>query len=165
MKKFFKFNIAFLYALLFILYAFDVNATATPPVFIRPSIFSTSTDWEAVTGLRLSEYRIRFGRDKTQGNIGMELYFLDGFPCYAQSENVRAWVSPTLGYAVDSDAFIRVTCLVIPETVQLAFRESTRNASQGVTTGMLTCPTERLGSDILVRLPDCDKMESWRDFK
>ena len=147
------------------LFASSAHSTATTPIFVRPSIFSTSTDWEAVTGLRLSEYIVRFGRNRTIGNIGLELYFLDGFPCYAQSESARSWVSPTTAYAIDQNTFMRIVCLAQPLTVQLAFREATSGASQGRTTGMLTCPAEKSGRDVVVDLTTCERLDSWNDFK
>ncbi|MCL2331332.1 MAG: hypothetical protein FWC61_02185 [Proteobacteria bacterium] len=150
--------------LLLALCCLPARAATTPPPTPR-SVFSTSADWEAVTGLRLSEYRMTFGRDKTQGDIGLELYFLDGFPCYAQSERVRAWISPSFGYSVDKDAFMRIVCLAPPQTVQLAFRESRRTDFQGTTTGLLTCQTEKSGNDILVNLTNCQKLDNWKDFK
>jgi hypothetical protein len=132
----------------------------------RQSVFSTSTDWESVTGMRLMEYRLYFGRDRTIGNVGAELYFLDGFPCYAQSENVRSWVSPSWAYYdVDKDTFMRIVCLAAPMKVNLAYREAKRETPQGKTTGVMTCKTERTGRDLTVNLSACDTLVKWEDYK
>ena len=145
--------------------SFVFSARGADTASVRRSIFSTSTDWEAITGLRLSEFNIRFGRDKTMGAIGTELYFLDGFPCYARAENARAWVSPSIAYAIDKDAFMRVVCLAVPPVTQLAFREVSSNASHARSTGMLTCPTEKSDRDILINLALCERLDNWGDYK
>jgi len=130
------------------------------------SIFSTSTDWEAVTGLRLNQYKVIFGRDRTVTNVGVELYYLDAFPCYGQTESVRAWISPSRNFAWDKDNFMRITCLFIPKTMQFAYRpEVTRNASQARTKGILTCETTRSGGDIMIHLENCVQGEDWKDMR
>ena len=121
-------------------------------------------DWEAVTGLRLREFRIQFGRDRTMGTIGTELYFLDAFPCYGQTDSVRAWVSPTFNFDWDANAFMRVTCLTIPKTVQFAYREARRGASQAQTKGILTCDTGQDNGRIMIHLENCVKGPDWGDF-
>lgn len=157
MKKIFA-----LCSLLFALFRAESAAGAVP------SIFSTSTDWEALTGLRLNEYRITFGRDATVSNIGMELYFLDGFPCYGQAETARAWVSPqrTFGWDNGRDAQMRITCLIAPEKLYFAYREARSETNQGRTKGMLICDVERQENFRLrVRLPDCVKGKEWNEFR
>lgn len=129
------------------------------------SIFSTSSDWEAVTGLRLSQYKIFFGRDRTVTNVGIELYYLDGFPCYGQTENVRAWISPARNFAWERNSFIRVTCLHIPKTMQFAYREVPSSALQGRTKGILTCDTEKSGGDIMIHLENCIQGDDWKDVR
>ncbi|GHT01627.1 hypothetical protein FACS189421_14280 [Bacteroidia bacterium] len=135
-------------------------ADPMPPIFVRPSIFSTSTDWEAVTGLRLHMYSIRVSNAAPAGTIGWEMYFLDGFPCYAQSEGARSWVSSS-SY---KDARFSVTCLYAPDAVGLAWREAARMDKQGVTTGLLICPVKNDGRDMLIDLSKCTKPKDWKDI-
>jgi hypothetical protein len=157
-----------LFALCSLLFCVQSAQAADPitPVVVRPSIFSTSIDWEAVTGLRLSEYKIRFGRDGTVTNVGIELYFLDAFPCYGQTESGRIWVSPSRNFGWDdsSTALGRITCLVVPKTMQFAWREVPRNANQGRTTGILTCDTESSGGTIRIHLENCIQGPEWKDY-
>ena len=131
------------------------------------TIFSTSTDWEAVTGLRLSEFQIIFGRDRTTSSIGTELYFLDGFPCFGQAEAIRAWISPSNNFAWDSSpgAMMRIVCAYVPDTIQLAYREARRDAGQARTTGILACPVSRDGRRIQVRLDECEQGKNWNEFR
>lgn len=137
-----------------------------PAPIIRPSVFSTSADWEAVTGLRLNEYRVYFGRDRTIGTNGAELYFLDGFPCYAQSENVRVWISPSAAfYDIDKNTYMRIVCAAVPEKINIAYRDARANAPQGKTDGIMTCKTEVDDRDITVNLSACDKLIKWDDYK
>ncbi|MCL1902068.1 MAG: hypothetical protein FWG18_00380 [Alphaproteobacteria bacterium] len=143
------------------------NATTpVPPVFIQPSIFSTSIDWEAVTGLRLREFQIQFGRDRSVTNVGLELYFLDGFPCYGQTESGRLWVSPSNHFDWDTNriAMGRITCLTAPKTIQFAYREATRNATQARTTGIMICDTTSSGTKIQVKLNECKIGPDWGDY-
>ncbi len=114
---------------------FGFGACADTPV-TRPSmvsVFSTSSDWEAVTGLRLTEYHITV----SGASIGTELYYLDGFPCYAQSEQVRTWVDRR-----EKGRFLLV-CLYQPTVVQLAWREAGKEDYQNVTRGIMECPISR----------------------
>jgi len=138
------------------------NAATTPTPSV--SVFSTSTDWEAVTGLRLREFRVQFGRDRTMGQIGTELYFLDAFPCYGQTDSVRAWVSPALNFDWDSNALMRITCLAIPKTVQFAYREAKRGAAQSTTRGILTCETGQDNGRIMIHLENCTRGPDWGDY-
>ena len=67
------------------------NAGAdTPAPQPRVSIFSTSTDWEAVTGLTLNEYRGTVIGDANLIKRGLVLYYLDGFPCYGLGSATHA---------------------------------------------------------------------------
>ena len=161
--------VSFLFFSLSLFLSFSVLAAVTPPIATtRPSIFSTSTDWEALTGLRLSEFNITFGRDRTVTDIGMELYYLDGFPCYGQSESVRAWISPSRNFAWDesSNAGMRIVCLVVPQKLYFAYREVASIAAQGRTKGMMSCEPEVTKSrNIKIRLENCTKDKDWKDFK
>jgi len=116
--------------------------------------------------MRLSEFMVSFGRDGSIGNIGWEIYFLDGFPCYGQSETARMWVSPSRHYAIDggADARGRITCLYAPKTVKLAWREARRDAAQARTRGMAVCEVEHSGRNITIRLDKCERTD-WGDLR
>jgi len=146
------------YALLLMPFA-AFAADPTPPVFIRPAVFSTSTDWESVTGLRLRMYTVRITNATPAANRGWEMYFLDGFPCYAQSEGARTWVSSN----DFKDARFLITCLYAPDAVGLAWRSATRTASQGVTTGLLICPITASDRDMTIDLSKCTQSKEWKD--
>lgn len=138
------------------------NAADEKPVVRRVSIFSTSTDWEAITGLSLSEFRGKFISDsKLVGNKGLVLYYLDGFPCYGLGEGVRVWIDPR-GRA-DND--LRIVCLRPPQQINFAWRNMTRDADQGVTTGILTCPVSASGRDLTIELSKCKKGPDWPDYE
>lgn len=125
----------------------------------RYSIFSTSTDWEAVTGLSLHEYRGTFtGVDKKLiGNKGLVLYYLDGFPCYGLGSWVRAWISP----AGRADENLRIACVYAPSEIKFAWRNATAQAYEAATTGMLTCPVDVRGREITINLNNCVKEDDW----
>ena len=127
----------------------------------RYSIFSTSTDWEAVTGLMLSEYKGTFTSPdkKLIGNKGLVLYYLDGFPCYGLGSWVRTWISP----AGKEDQHLRIACVYPPTEIKFAWRNATSQATEAATTGMLTCPVDARGRDLTIRLSDCVRDDDWRD--
>ena len=128
--------------------------TPGQPVF-RANIQSTSVDWEAVTGLRLSEFEIRFTGNKAAGNIGWEMYYLDDFPCYGSGQWVRTWLNSRT-----NDALLRMICLSQPRTIRMAYRQAARTDSQGRTTGMLTCKIEK---NLTVDLSKCT-IQTWAEF-
>jgi len=131
------------------------------------SFFSTSADWESITGMRFSEYQIVFGRDKNFSSIGMELFFLDGFPCYGQAESTRVWISPSRNFAWDESrgAVIRVICLSVPEKFNFAYRETKSETVQNRTTGLLACDVEKQeGRKIMIRFENCVKGSDWKDY-
>lgn len=128
----------------------------------RVSIFSTSTDWEGVTGLQLSEYRGKFVSDsRLVGSKGLVLYYLDGFPCYGLGEGVRIWIDPR-GRA-DND--LRIVCLRPPKEIKFAWRNMTRDGVQKATTGLLTCPVSDSGRDLTIELSKCQKGPDWPDYE
>ncbi|MDR0803687.1 MAG: hypothetical protein LBO08_01170 [Rickettsiales bacterium] len=139
---------------IFLLFSFPVSLLAAP----RPSIFSTSSDWERVSGLHLREYQIPVKRGgQNIGKLGWELYYLDGFPCYGQSEDVRAWIDPVK----DRDAYFRIVCLAKPTEIKLAWREAGSETYQNTTTGILTC---KIGRDMIVNLSNCERGPDWDEF-
>lgn len=144
-------------------FAADSDTPSKPeaPVIRRYSIFSTSTDWEAVTGLPLAEYKGTFTSPdkKLIGNKGLVLYYLDGFPCYGLGSWVRAWISP----AGKADEHLRIACVYAPDVIRFAWRNAGAQATEATTTGMLTCPVSARGRDLTIRLSDCVKDEDWAD--
>lgn len=127
----------------------------------RVSIFSTSTDWEAVTGLNLNEYRGKIsGRSDLIGR-GLVLYYLDGFPCYGLGAGVRAWVAPN-GTSNDE---IRLACVAEPKTINFAWLNASRDADDRTTTGILTCAVKSNGRDFAIDLTKCTRGPDWDDYE
>ncbi|MDR1337964.1 MAG: hypothetical protein LBJ73_02960 [Rickettsiales bacterium] len=151
-------------ALLSVICIGGANAADAPLVDPNPiprvSVFSTSTDWEAISGLRLGQYRVKFsGKSKLVRN-GLELYFLDGFPCYGQTDRTNIWVSPA--GKTERDAMI--VCLYVPKTVTFAWRDATRDALQGATTGMLECPIAG-DYDLMIDVSKCTRGKDWKEYR
>ena len=142
---------------------FICAAYAADSVLECPRVFSTSSDWESITGLRFSQYEIEFVRDKTIGNVGMEIYVLDGFPCIGQAEDVRQWISPSNISATDSSARMRITCVQQPSELRFAWREASRSSFQSRTTGIMTCFPTGKGQKMTIKLQDCVKGKNWNE--
>ena len=149
-----------LFALCSLLFANSAQGADVP----RPRVFSTSTDWESVTGLRYSQFDLNFTRDGSVGSKGMELYFLDSFPCIGQAQDARQWVSPSNASAQDKNASMTISCVQRPEQVRFAWREVRREDTQGVTTGIIVCdiPPGK-GRGVAIRLQDCAKGKNWNE--
>ncbi len=153
-----KLIIAILCVLLLAMHAFAADAPAPTP---RYSIFSTSTDWEALTGLQLRQYSARFIPDKTLiGRQGLVLYYLDGFPCYGLGYGVRVWLGPR----GDDDGELHIACVYPPTEIKLTYRNATRDADQAQSTGMLTCPVTGDG-ELVIDLSKCLRSPDWSEFK
>ena len=135
----------------------SLSAFAAP----RASVYTTTVDWEAVTGLRLRQYTIQYFRSSTIGNTGWELYFLDQFPCTGQPESARVWISPSK----DNKARQQVNCLHAPDVFTYAMREAKENASQGKTTNVLTCRPEVSGTNITINLDECVVGKKWTELR
>ena len=127
----------------------------------RVSIFSTSTDWQAVTGLTLNEYSGKFNSDKKLVGRGLVLYYLDGFPCYGLGFGVRVWIGPD--GKTDND--LAIACVAAPTEIKFAYRNATRDADQATTTGILTCPVSDRGRDLTIDLSDCIVGPDWDEYK
>ena len=123
-------------------------ADTTPPALVRRvSVFSTSTDWQAITGLLLNEYRGTFKPDaKLIGAKGLVLYYLDGFPCYGLGDGVRVWMGPNNKH----DGDLRIACVYAPETINFSWRNATRDADDATGTGLITCPVVADGRDLTI---------------
>ena len=132
----------------------------TPLPQPRVSIFSTSTDWQAVTGLTLNEYNGKFITDKKLVGRGLVLYYLDGFPCYGLGYGVRVWVGPD--GRTDND--LHIACVAAPTEIKFAYRNATRDADQATTTGILTCPVSDDGRDLTIDLSRCTVGPDWDDY-
>jgi hypothetical protein len=136
-----------------------VAAAADAPA-PRISVFSTSTDWEAVTGLRLSQYRVKVLSDSKLVKNGLELYYLDGFPCYGQPDRTQIWIGPN----GKTDREMIITCLYAPRTITLAWRHAARDATQGTTVGILECPIADRG-ELTIDMSKCAKGKDWKEYK
>lgn len=133
----------------------------TPMPQPRVSLFSTSTDWEGLTGLRYSEYRGEFIPSSNIVGRGLVLYYLDGFPCYGLGEWVRIWIGPNNKH----DGELRIACLYAPTEIKFTWRNATRDADQAQSTGILTCPVDSDGRDLTIELSKCEKGPDWDEYK
>jgi hypothetical protein len=131
-----------------------------PPPAPRVSLFSTSADWEAVTGLRLGQYRVKFRGSSGLIKKGLEVYFLDGFPCYGQTDRTQAWISP----AAKTERDVMIVCLYSPEKLYFAWRDAARDADQNATTGILECPVAK-GGDLTIDLSKCARGKDWKEYR
>ena len=150
--------ILFLSAFFCTVSAYSATSPAPQP---RISIFSTSTDWQAVTGLTLNEYNGKFIGDRKLVGRGLVLYYLDGFPCYGLGYGVRVWVAPD--GKTDND--LHIACVAAPSEIKFAYRNATRDADQATTTGILTCPVRDAGRELTIDLSDCTRGPDWDSYK
>ena len=134
---------------------------STPAPTPRISLFSTSTDWQALTGLRYSEYRDKFIPSSGIVGRGLVLYYLDGFPCYGLGEGVRVWIGPNNKH----DGELRIACLYAPTEINFTWRNATRDADQAVSTGILTFPVDSDGRELTIDLAHCEKGPDWDEYK
>jgi hypothetical protein len=126
----------------------------------RVSIFSTSADWEAVTGLRFGQHTIEFEPDDKLVGDGLELYFLDGFPCFGQTDTTNIWIGPR----GQSNGRLRLVCLYPPSVVYFAWRNAGRSAPQNATRGILECPNSGHGG-VKIELSKCTQGKEWKENK
>lgn len=143
--------------------AFADTTTPPPPLGPAPvqrvSVFSTTVDWAAVTGLQLNQYFGTIsGIDKKLVKDGLVLYYLDSFPCYGEADSVRVWLSPK----GKMSGHLRIVCLYKPETISFAWRNATEEATQARTTGILTCPIEG-GRNFTIDITKCEKGPNWEE--
>lgn len=132
------------------------------PVVKRVSIFSTSTDWQAVTGLTLNQYTATFRPDsKLIGRQGLILYYLDAFPCYGLAYGVRVWLGPN----GKNDGALQIACVAAPTEIHFAYRNATRDADQATTTGILTCPVAGRTRELTIDLSRCTVGPDWPEYK
>lgn len=141
-------------------YAADSDVPQQQPL-PRISIFSTSTDWQGLTGLIYNEYRGKFINSSNLIGKGLVLYYLDGFPCYGLGEGVRIWLGPGNKH----DGELRIACLYPPTEINFTWRNATRDADQAQSTGLLTCPVKDNGRELTINLSDCEKGKNWDEYK
>lgn len=133
-----------------------------PPIPVpRVSVFSTTVDWEAVTGLSLHQYTgtVR-GVDKKFVKEGLVLYYLDSFPCYGEADSVRVWLSPNGKMSGN----LRIVCVYKPDTISFAWRNATEDATQARSTGILTCPIEG-NRNFTIDISKCEQGPDWTEYR
>lgn len=147
---------------LFLLLCCGAQAADAPtPVAPRISLFSTSTDWAAVAGLSWGQYTGKIISDKNLvGNLGLILYYLDGFPCYGEADSVRVWISPS----GKMHGHLRLVCVHAPTEIKFAWRNAKQDADQRATTGVLTCPVTGQ-RDFTVDLGKCVRGKNWQEYR
>ena len=139
----------------------DVVPPIPPMPVPRVSVFSTTVDWEAVTGLSLRQYTgtVR-GVDKKFVKEGLVLYYLDSFPCYGEADSVRVWVSPK----GKMSGHLRLVCVYKPDTISFAWRNATEDATQARSTGILTCPIEG-NRNFTIDISKCEQGPDWTEYR
>lgn len=153
MRKFFIFCACALFA---------VSAIAADEIMRRVSIFSTTVDWSAVTGLPLHQYSGDFvGKNKDLTKNGLVLYYLDSFPCYGEADSVRVWIDKN-GNTSDN---LRIVCVHAPSEIKFAWRNAERDATQNMTTGLLECPVSARGREFTINLSECRVGTDWQEYK
>ena len=132
-----------------------------PPVAPRVSVFSTTVDWAAATGLPLRQYSGKvMGTDRSFVKNGLVLYYLDSFPCYGEADSVRVWLSPN----GKMSGHLRIVCVHKPETISFAWRNATEDATQARTTGILTCPVDG-NYNFTIDITKCERGPDWVDYR
>jgi hypothetical protein len=145
--------------------AFATDQPQTPqpspaPQTARVSLFSTTVDWQAVTGLSLSQYTGKVkGVDRAFVKDGLVLYYLDSFPCYGEASNVRVWLSPN----GKSNHDLRIVCVYKPETISFAWRNADEEALDARTTGIITCPVKG-DKRFEIDISKCERGKDWKDM-
>lgn len=127
----------------------------------RVSIFSTTVDWAAVTGLPLNQYTGEVkGINKSLVKNGLVLYYLDSFPCYGEADSVRVWLSPKGKMSGN----LRLVCVRKPETISFAWRNADEDATQSRTEGILTCPVEG-NRNFTIDISRCEVGPKWTEYR
>ena len=155
-------SLMFVLSFLFMLPVFaDTIAPAPTPIGPRVSVFSTTVDWAAVTGIPLKQFfgTIK-GRDKSFVKQGLVLYYLDAFPCYGEADSVRVWLSPN----GKMSGHLRLVCLYKPETISFAWRNADEQALDAVSTGILTCPVDG-ERDFTIDIAKCERGKNWKEIR
>ncbi len=147
-----------------IILSFGVMAADEPvpptPAGPRVSIFSTTTDWAALTGLPLRQYVGRFTWKNSDVERGVVLYYLDAFPCYGEADSVRIWLGPNR----QSTGILRLVCVHAPTEISFTWRYATREADQAQSTGILKCPVTG-DRELDIDFSKCVRGPEWKDYK
>lgn len=131
-----------------------------PPAVQRVSIFSTTTDWSALTGLPLRQFTGKFKWSNADVGRGMVMYYLDAFPCYGEADSVRIWLGPNKQY----EGKLRLVCVHAPTEISFTWRNATRDADQAQSTGILKCPVTG-EYELDIDLSKCTRGPDWEDYK
>lgn len=127
----------------------------------RISIFSTTVDWSAVTGLGLRQYTVDVvGNNKDLIKQGLVLFYLDGFPCYGESDSVRLWIS-SKGKVSGN---LRLVCVHKPDSINFAWRNADEKATDTKTEGMISCPIDGEYS-LKLDISKCVRGKKWVEYK
>ena len=141
---------------------FVANAADNPAPLPGPriSIFSTTTDWAALTGLPLRQYVGKFSWNNADVKQGLVLYYLDAFPCYGEADSVRVWLGPNK----QSEGRLRLVCVHAPTEISFTWRNATRDADQAQSTGILKCPVTG-DYELTIDLSKCTRGPDWKEYK
>lgn len=138
--------------------AATTDSESTQP---RVSVFSTTVDWAAVTGLPWRQYTGKvFGTNKTFVKQGLVLYYLDSFPCYGEADSVRIWLSPKGKMSGN----LRLVCVHKPETISFTWRNADEQALDSVSTGIITCPING-DRNFTIDIKQCERGKDWKEYK
>ena len=143
--------------------AFAEDAPLPPPPapVQRVSVFSTTVDWAAVTGLPWNQYVGKIeGKNKSLVKDGLVLYYLDSFPCYGEADSVRVWISPN----GKMSGHLRIVCIHKPDTISFAWRNASEDAIQAKSTGILTCPVDG-NRNFKIDISKCEIGKNWNEYK
>lgn len=136
-------------------------ADTTNPTVPRVSVFSTTVDWAAVTGLPWRQYIGKIvGQDKSFVKQGLVLYYLDSFPCYGEADSVRVWLSPS----GKMSSHLRLVCIHKPEKISFSWRNADEQALDAVSTGIITCPVNG-DRDFTIDIAKCERGKDWKEYK
>ena len=153
--------IALLFCVPMIAGATDTPQTPPPPAPTpRISIFSTTTDWAALTGLPLRQFIGKFSWTNSDVSRGLVMYYLDAFPCYGEADSVRVWLSPK----GKMSGHLRIVCVHKPDTISFAWRNADEDALQARSTGILTCPVDGK-TNFTIDISKCTRGPDWTEYK
>lgn len=151
----------FLNSLILSLICISAFADTAPLPVPRVSVFSTTVDWAAVTGLSLHQFTGKIeGTNKSLVKNGLVLYYLDSFPCYGEADSVRVWYSPN----GKMSGHLRIVCVHKPDTISFAWRNADEDATQAKTMGILTCPVEG-NRKFKIDISKCEVGPNWNEYK
>ena len=151
-----------IFAIAMAILPFVANAADNPAPLPGPriSIFSTTTDWAALTGLPLRQFTGEFKWSNSDVNRGLVLYYLDAFPCYGEADSVRIWLGPNK----QSEGRLRLVCVHAPTEISFTWRNATRDADQAQSTGILKCQVTG-DYELTIDLSKCTRGPDWKEYK